>query len=72
MNRAGVIDNVIDLMSLQEWTDCVVGVENEGEGIPKHVRKRLTIAIQLVMLPKILFLDVSYRGDAWTVEQRTG
>ena len=59
MNRAAVIDNVISLMSLEDWVDFVVGVENEGEGIPKHVRKRLTIAVQLVMLPKILFLDVS-------------
>lgn len=59
MNRASVISNIIGLMSLEDWIDFVVGIENEGEGIPKHVRKRLTIAVQLVMLPKILFLDVS-------------
>lgn len=62
MNRAAIIDNVIGLMSLEDWTDYLVGVENEGEGIPKHVRKRLTIAIQLVMLPKILFLDEPTTG----------
>ena len=59
MNRTSVINNVVSLMSLDDWTDFVVGSENDGEGIPKHVRKRLTIAVQLVMLPKILFLDVS-------------
>ena len=59
MNRTAVISKVLDLMQLEDWLDIVVGVEIDGEGIPKHVRKRLTIAVQLVMLPKILFLDVS-------------
>lgn len=59
MNRGAVISNVIRLMNLAGWLDVVVGIEKDGEGIPKHVRKRLTIAVQLVMLPKILFLDVS-------------
>jgi ABC-type multidrug transport system ATPase subunit len=59
VNRAGVIDQVIHLMSLGDWVDFVIGDEKDGEGIPKHVRKRVTIAVQLVMLPKILFLDVS-------------
>ena len=59
MNRMSVIIKVLDLMKLEDWVDVVVGVEIDGEGIPKHVRKRLTIAVQLVMLPKILFLDVS-------------
>ena len=58
MNRSGVINKIVRLMSLDDWTDYVVGVEKEGEGVPKHVRKRVTIAVQLVMLPKILFLDV--------------
>jgi ABC-type multidrug transport system ATPase subunit len=59
VNRAGIIDQVIHLMSLGDWVDFVIGDEKDGEGIPKHVRKRVTIAVQLVMLPKILFLDVS-------------
>ena len=63
INREGVIDNVVHLMSLEDWVDFVVGDEKDGEGIPKHVRKRVTIAVQLVMLPKILFLDVSVPRD---------
>ena len=59
MNRMAVIGKILDLMKLEDWIDVIVGVEIDGEGIPKHVRKRLTIAVQLVMLPKILFLDVS-------------
>ena len=58
MDRTGVISNVVELMLLEEWVDYVIGVEKDGEGVPKHVRKRVTIAVQLVMLPKILFLDV--------------
>ena len=55
-NRAEVIDRILLLMNLHEWKDVVVGREKEGEGLPKHARKRLTIAIQLVIQPKILFL----------------
>ena len=58
MNRGAIIEKMVHLMNLEDWLDIVIGVENEGEGIPKHARKRLTIAVQLVMLPKILFLDV--------------
>lgn len=64
MNRMAVIGKVLDLMQLEDWLDVVVGVEVDGEGIPKHVRKRLTIAVQLVMLPKILFLDVSSSANS--------
>lgn len=64
MNRMAVIGKVLDLMQLEDWLDVVVGVEVDGEGIPKHVRKRLTIAVQLVMLPKILFLDVSCSANS--------
>lgn len=65
MNRKAVIDKMMNLMSLSEWSDMVIGDEKSGEGLPKHVRKRLTVAIQLVMLPKILFLDVSNRSTVW-------
>lgn len=61
MNRITLINKILELMKLEDWVDVVVGVEKDGEGIPKHVRKRLTIAVQLVMLPKILFLDVRSR-----------
>lgn len=52
-----VIDDVVRLMKLEAWKDVIVGREVDGEGLPKHARKRLTIAVQLVTLPKILFAD---------------
>lgn len=56
-DKQAAIDRVVRLMELEEWTDVVVGRELEGEGLPKHARKRLTIAIQLVISPRVLFLD---------------
>ena len=56
-DRDSVVNRVLSLMDLTEWKDYVIGHEKDGEGLPKHARKRLTIAVQLVGLPKILFLD---------------
>lgn len=62
VNRDDVINKVVRLMGLEEWLDVVVGRELEGEGLPKHARKRLTIAVQLVVQPRILFLDEPTTG----------
>lgn len=62
VNRDEVINKVVKLMGLEEWLDVVVGRELEGEGLPKHARKRLTIAVQLVVQPRILFLDEPTTG----------
>lgn len=56
-DRDSVVNRVLSLMDLTDWKDYVIGHEKDGEGLPKHARKRLTIAVQLVGLPKILFLD---------------
>jgi ABC-type lipoprotein export system ATPase subunit len=55
-NRQMIVDRVLNLMNLEQWNNVIVGREVDGEGLPKHARKRLTIAIQLVIEPKILFL----------------
>jgi ABC-type multidrug transport system ATPase subunit len=55
-NSQMIIDRILSLMNLEQWKDVIVGRELDGEGLPKHARKRLTIAIQLVIEPKILFL----------------
>lgn len=57
-----MIDNIVRLMGLEDFTDMVVGRERDDEGLPKHARKRLTIAVQLVGKPKILFLDEPTTG----------
>lgn len=55
--RSQAVDDVVRLMNLEDYRDVVVGKETDAEGLPKHARKRLTIAIQLVTKPKILFCD---------------
>lgn len=62
VDRGAVINKVVALVHLEDWLDAVIGEEKFGEGIPKHVRKRVTIAVQLVTLPKILFLDEPTTG----------
>ena len=56
-DRKAAVEDMVRLMGLEDWKDAIVGREIEGEGLPKHARKRLTIAIQLVTKPKILFCD---------------
>jgi ABC-type multidrug transport system ATPase subunit len=56
-DREKIVEDVIRLVELEPWTNNLVGREIEEKGLPKHARKRLTIAVQLVMQPKILFLD---------------
>jgi len=65
-DRQGIIDRVLTLMNLNDWKNVIIGREVDGEGLPKHARKRLTIAIQLVIEPKILFLDEPTTGLSQT------
>jgi ABC-type multidrug transport system ATPase subunit len=63
VNSEAVINHAVELMGLKEWLDVVVGRELEGEeALPKHARKWLTIAVQLVVQPRILFLDEPTTG----------
>ena len=62
VDRISIINNVISLMGLEEYTNMIIGREKEGEGLPKHARKRLTIANQLVVQPSVLFLDEPTSG----------
>lgn len=86
-NKEEVVRRVIQLMDIEEWGDSIIGREKDGEGLPKHVRKRVTIAngkiagcvffpfiiwsvvyssvrdgLEIVSLPKILFLDEPTTG----------
>lgn len=61
-NKEEVVQRVMKLMDINEWADSIIGREKDGEGLPKHVRKRVTIANELVALPKILFLDEPTTG----------
>jgi ABC-type multidrug transport system ATPase subunit len=43
-SKEEVVRRVIKLMDIEEWGDSIIGREKDGEGLPKHVRKRVTIA----------------------------
>lgn len=51
------VQQILELMDLKAYANHVIGREQEGEGLEKHVRKRVTIAVQLVIRPRVLFLD---------------
>lgn len=62
VDKAAVVQGIVRLMGLDDWVDMVVGRELDQEGLPKHARKRLTIAVQLVTRPRILFADEPTTG----------
>ncbi|KAI9502704.1 ABC-2 type transporter-domain-containing protein [Coemansia spiralis] len=56
------VERVIHLLGLTEISDCLIGEPDSGEGISLEERKRLTIGVELVSKPKILFLDEPTSG----------
>ncbi|CAM9453866.1 unnamed protein product, partial [Phaeothamnion confervicola] len=68
-DRTAAVDRVMELMELSAYGNMVVGREGAGEGLPKHARKRLTIAVELVSGPSILFMDEPTTGlDAMSAD----
>ncbi|ORX71863.1 hypothetical protein DL89DRAFT_277579 [Linderina pennispora] len=56
------VEHVIRLLGMSGIADCMVGLPDSGEGISLEQRKRLTIGVELVAKPKILFLDEPTSG----------
>ncbi|KAJ2517731.1 ATP-binding cassette transporter snq2 [Coemansia sp. RSA 1939] len=56
------VQRVILLLGLESISDCLIGDPDSGEGISLEERKRLTIGLELVAKPKILFLDEPTSG----------
>ncbi|KAJ1956133.1 ATP-binding cassette transporter snq2, partial [Dipsacomyces acuminosporus] len=56
------VEHVIYLLGLTNIADCLIGEPESGEGISLEERKRLTIGVELVAKPKILFLDEPTSG----------
>ncbi|KAH7074912.1 ABC transporter CDR4 [Paraphoma chrysanthemicola] len=63
------VDEIIDVMGLVDCADAIVGVT--GEGLNVEQRRKLTIAIEMVAKPEILFLDEPTSGldsqTAWSI-----
>ena len=53
VDRQAAVNDVIALMGLDNYANMIIGREKAGEGLPKHARKRLSIAVQLVTKPKM-------------------
>jgi ATP-binding cassette subfamily G (WHITE) protein 2 (SNQ2) len=53
--KLAYVDAVLDVLELTDIQDAIVGTWNAGLGLEQ--RKRLTIAVELVSRPSILFLD---------------
>ncbi len=61
------IDHAITLLSLDAVQDQLVGDEDARVMLPPDVRKKVSIAIELVIDPKVLFLDEPTTGlDAYS------
>ncbi|RKP35305.1 P-loop containing nucleoside triphosphate hydrolase protein [Dimargaris cristalligena] len=56
------VERVLDLMEMDEIADAMVGTVESGIGLSTEERKRLTIAVELVAKPKVLFLDEPTSG----------
>ncbi|KAJ1797698.1 ATP-binding cassette transporter snq2 [Coemansia sp. RSA 2399] len=56
------VERVIHLLGMDAISDCLIGEADSGEGISLEERKRLTIGVELVAKPKILFLDEPTSG----------
>ncbi|KAF2398607.1 putative ABC multidrug transporter [Trichodelitschia bisporula] len=54
------VDHIIDLLEMREFEDALVGVP--GAGLSVEQRKRLTLAVELVARPTLLFLDEPTSG----------
>lgn len=60
--RNEFIENTIDLLELREVQNDLVGEVGGTVGLSSDQRKRLTIAVELVAQPAVLFLDEPTSG----------
>lgn len=63
------VENVIEMLNMEAFSDAVVG--RPGEGLNIEQRKLLTIGVELAAKPSILFLDEPTSGldsqSSWTI-----
>ncbi|KAG2224961.1 hypothetical protein INT45_000082 [Circinella minor] len=56
------VEQIITLLEMEDIADCQIGEVERGVGISVEERKRLTIGMELVAKPKLLFLDEPTSG----------
>lgn len=56
------VEEIIKILEMENIADAVIGTTESGLGISVEERKRLTIGVELVAKPKLLFLDEPTSG----------
>jgi ABC-type multidrug transport system ATPase subunit len=56
------VEQILELLEMDKIGDALIGDLGEGTGISVEERKRLTIGVELVGKPKLLFLDEPTSG----------
>jgi ABC-type multidrug transport system ATPase subunit len=56
------VEQILELLEMSKIGDALIGDLEEGTGISVEERKRLTIGVELVGKPKLLFLDEPTSG----------
>jgi ATP-binding cassette subfamily G (WHITE) protein 2 (SNQ2) len=57
------VDKVLDAVNIRHLSGNIIGAPGFG-GVSQEVRKKVTIAVELIMEPRILFLDeVCYEAE---------
>lgn len=58
------VDEVIELVELGPLRNTLVGGSGEGSGLSVEQRKRVSVAVELVANPAIVFMDEPTTGAA--------
>ena len=56
------VEEIIHILEMENIADAIIGTTESGLGISVEERKRLTIGVELVAKPKLLFLDEPTSG----------
>ncbi|KAG0309809.1 hypothetical protein BGZ98_007543 [Dissophora globulifera] len=56
------VEEIIKILEMEEIADAIIGTSESGLGISVEERKRVTIGVELVAKPKLLFLDEPTSG----------